>query len=146
MTSAVKEDTEHIKKTNDLIPKLMQEIAMLRLQVSNLENRPENNDNFILSRFLDEAESYAESVAEIAESQAGVADGPNDPMDLEKHDDQGDNDSQRGEDGTDSGEESLGVPQTAHDAYSLAPSSNEIPKETPDLLVGIHMGYNYTSK
>jgi hypothetical protein len=146
MTSAVKEDTEHIKKNNALIPKLMQEISMLRLQVSNLENREENNDNFILTRFLDEAESYAESVADSAEFQAGVPDGPKDQVHLETNDDLGDNDGQYVGDGTVSGKQKIVVSRTAQDDYSQSPSSSEIPKGTPDLLIGIHLGKKYTSK
>lgn len=90
-----------------------------------------------MSRFLDEAETYAESVVEIAESQAGADNGSNEATNLERH--------HHGEDGAGSVEENFGVPQAAH-AYSQDSSSNEIPEGMPDLLVGIFMGNNYTSK
>jgi len=67
-TAAIKADTEDIKQDTQQIDSLVQEIAFLRLQISQLPVRQESGSaGLTLQRFLDETSSYAESVVDIAE-------------------------------------------------------------------------------
>jgi regulator of replication initiation timing len=76
LSAAIKTDTEQIpgiKQDTSQITSLVQEIASLRLQVSNLEQR---GDNVVLQRFLAESTTYAESAYDVAEQLYGTSGSP----------------------------------------------------------------------
>lgn len=65
-TTAIKADTEDIKQDTQQISGLVEEIALLRLQVSQLKQES-GSAGVTLQRFLDETSSYAESVIDATE-------------------------------------------------------------------------------
>lgn len=65
-TTAIKADTEDIKQDTQQISGLVEEIALLRLQVSQLKQE-NGSAGVTLQRFLDETSSYAESVIDATE-------------------------------------------------------------------------------
>jgi hypothetical protein len=66
-TQAIKIETTNIKQDTSQIASLVQEIGLLRLQVSQLENRG-GSGSLLLQRFLAESTTYAESVTDKEDS------------------------------------------------------------------------------
>jgi hypothetical protein len=74
MISAVKDDTEEVHKDTEAIKatvsrmsSLFQEIHLLRLQVTQLQENA--NESIVLQRFLDESEAYTESVMDPSDNE-----------------------------------------------------------------------------